>query len=95
MLIKTDFFHIQLLEAKKYKHIQVVTPDWLWSCAERWEHVDERLFPLSSSSITLSNNFPMKESRKDMTTDGSAGRLGRKSKLEKGYHNLVVGSVIS
>lgn len=24
----------------------VVTPAWLWSCAERWQHVDERLFPL-------------------------------------------------
>ncbi|XP_052743600.1 RNA polymerase II subunit A C-terminal domain phosphatase isoform X4 [Bicyclus anynana] len=26
--------------------VHVVTPDWLWSCAERWERVDERLYPL-------------------------------------------------
>ncbi|RZF41409.1 hypothetical protein LSTR_LSTR000123 [Laodelphax striatellus] len=33
--------------AKKMKHIKVVTPDWLWSCAERWERVEELLFPVS------------------------------------------------
>ncbi|KAI5633554.1 hypothetical protein NE865_13713 [Phthorimaea operculella] len=26
--------------------LHVVTPDWLWACAERWERVDERLYPL-------------------------------------------------
>lgn len=26
--------------------VHVVTPEWLWTCAERWERVDERLFPL-------------------------------------------------
>ncbi|KAK0091068.1 hypothetical protein PV326_003806 [Microctonus aethiopoides] len=33
--------------AKKKPNIKIVNPDWLWSCAERWEHVDERLFPLT------------------------------------------------
>lgn len=28
------------------KKIHVVTPDWMWTCAERWERVDERLYPL-------------------------------------------------
>ncbi|PSN32086.1 hypothetical protein C0J52_19241 [Blattella germanica] len=28
------------------KNVITVTPDWLWCCAERWERVDERLFPL-------------------------------------------------
>lgn len=32
--------------AGKPNKIIVVTPEWLWSCAERWERVDERLFPL-------------------------------------------------
>ncbi len=41
-------------EAKKSSNIHVVTPDWLWCCAERWEKVDERLFPLTKSSkVTL------------------------------------------
>ncbi|XP_018566284.2 RNA polymerase II subunit A C-terminal domain phosphatase [Anoplophora glabripennis] len=33
---------------RRKKNLRIVTPDWLWSCAERWEHVDERIFPLSS-----------------------------------------------
>ncbi|XP_014295652.1 RNA polymerase II subunit A C-terminal domain phosphatase isoform X1 [Microplitis demolitor] len=36
--------------AKKNPSIKIVNPDWLWSCAERWEHVDERLFPLTAKA---------------------------------------------
>lgn len=32
--------------ARKKSNIRIVTPDWLWSCAERWECVDERVFPV-------------------------------------------------
>lgn len=32
--------------AKKEPNIRVVNANWLWACAERWEHVEERLFPL-------------------------------------------------
>ncbi|TRY96814.1 hypothetical protein DNTS_015988, partial [Danionella cerebrum] len=28
------------------KHLYVVNPDWLWGCLERWERVEEQLFPL-------------------------------------------------
>uniref|UniRef100_A0A182QNG6 RNA polymerase II subunit A C-terminal domain phosphatase n=1 Tax=Anopheles farauti TaxID=69004 RepID=A0A182QNG6_9DIPT len=35
--------------ARKNAKIKVVTPEWLWSCAERWEHVEERLYPLKAS----------------------------------------------
>ncbi|XP_049607596.1 RNA polymerase II subunit A C-terminal domain phosphatase [Syngnathus scovelli] len=28
------------------KHLHVVNPDWLWCCLERWERVEEQLFPL-------------------------------------------------
>lgn len=28
------------------KHLHVVNPDWLWGCLERWEQVEECLFPL-------------------------------------------------
>lgn len=24
-----------------------MNPDWLWSCLERWDKVEEQLFPLS------------------------------------------------
>lgn len=33
---------------RRKKNLKIVTPDWLWSCAERWEHVDERLYPLNN-----------------------------------------------
>ena len=36
--------------AKKNGNIKIVNPDWLWTCAERWEHVDERLFPLTTKA---------------------------------------------
>jgi len=34
--------------ARKDANIKIVNPEWLWTCAERWERVDERLFPLTS-----------------------------------------------
>ncbi|XP_071444503.1 RNA polymerase II subunit A C-terminal domain phosphatase [Hetaerina americana] len=39
-------------QAKRIKgtSLHIVTPDWLWCCAERWEKVDERLFPLNRST---------------------------------------------
>jgi hypothetical protein len=36
-------------EAKRMAGMRIVTPDWLWACAERWEKVDERLYPLGHS----------------------------------------------
>jgi len=30
--------------------IQIVTPDWLWNCSERWERVSEDLFTLTKTS---------------------------------------------
>ncbi|KFB46902.1 hypothetical protein ZHAS_00014910 [Anopheles sinensis] len=36
--------------ARKNSKINIVTPEWLWTCAERWEHVEERLYPLKASN---------------------------------------------
>lgn len=33
-------------QAQGFKHLYVVNPDWLWGCLERWERVEEQLFPL-------------------------------------------------
>ncbi|XP_075388680.1 RNA polymerase II subunit A C-terminal domain phosphatase isoform X2 [Tenrec ecaudatus] len=33
-------------QAQECRHLHVVSPDWLWSCLERWDKVEERLFPL-------------------------------------------------
>ena len=36
--------------ATKSKSVHVVTPQWLWSCNDRWEWVDERVFPLTDKT---------------------------------------------
>ncbi|KAB7498448.1 RNA polymerase II subunit A C-terminal domain phosphatase [Armadillidium nasatum] len=47
-------------QAKRLKNIKIVTPNWLWCCAERWEHVDERLFELTDEvEKTVIRNPPM------------------------------------
>lgn len=33
---------------RRKKNLKIVTPDWLWACAECWEHVEEKMFPLNS-----------------------------------------------
>lgn len=33
--------------ARRTWQVKIVNPDWLWTCAERWECVDERLYPLT------------------------------------------------
>ena len=35
-----------------------MTPDWLWACAERWERVEERLYPLNSEIATVRRKPP-------------------------------------
>ncbi|XP_036739978.1 RNA polymerase II subunit A C-terminal domain phosphatase isoform X4 [Manis pentadactyla] len=33
-------------QAQESGQLHVVNPDWLWSCLERWDRVEEQLFPL-------------------------------------------------
>lgn len=34
-------------QAQACGQLHVVNPDWLWSCLERWDRVEEQLFPLN------------------------------------------------
>ncbi|XP_073422435.1 RNA polymerase II subunit A C-terminal domain phosphatase isoform X1 [Dendrobates tinctorius] len=38
-------------QAMNCKSLHVVNPDWLWSCLERWEKVEEQLFPLKDDYL--------------------------------------------
>ncbi|XP_072008488.1 RNA polymerase II subunit A C-terminal domain phosphatase isoform X1 [Engystomops pustulosus] len=38
-------------QALNCKSLYVVNPDWLWSCLERWEKVEEQLFPLKEDYL--------------------------------------------
>lgn len=44
--------------ARKMSKIHIVSPDWLWTCAERWECVEERLFPLDSKKASKTRQPP-------------------------------------
>ena len=42
--------YLQVNDARKFgEAISIVTPDWLWSCSERWERVSEELFTLTKT----------------------------------------------
>ncbi|KAM6126079.1 RNA polymerase II subunit A C-terminal domain phosphatase isoform 2-T2 [Pterocles gutturalis] len=46
-------------QAQNCKGLHVVNPDWLWSCLERWDKVEEQLFPLKDDYIkTHRENSP-------------------------------------
>lgn len=48
-LIASNLNTAKVQEALKLKHVQVVSPLWLYACSQRWERVDERLFRLDKS----------------------------------------------
>lgn len=48
----------KVFQAQKSKKISIVTPDWLWTCAERWEHVEEKLFPLTANRTHKMRQVP-------------------------------------
>ncbi|XP_039592450.1 RNA polymerase II subunit A C-terminal domain phosphatase [Polypterus senegalus] len=46
-------------QAQGCKHLCIVNPDWLWACLERWEKVEEQLFPLKEDYVkTQRTNSP-------------------------------------
>ncbi|XP_056154747.1 RNA polymerase II subunit A C-terminal domain phosphatase [Lampris incognitus] len=46
-------------QAQGCNHLHVVNPDWLWSCLERWERVEEQLYPMKEDySKTPRSNSP-------------------------------------
>lgn len=44
--------------ARKMPNIHIVSPEWLWTCAERWECVEEQLFPLDSRKASKTRQPP-------------------------------------
>ncbi|XP_058834054.1 RNA polymerase II subunit A C-terminal domain phosphatase [Topomyia yanbarensis] len=48
-LVAVTFGTSKVHNARKNPRIKMVAPEWLWTCAERWEHVEELLFPLRPS----------------------------------------------
>lgn len=46
--------------SRRFKGIQIVTPLWLWHCAERWERLDERLYPLGKNACKIFDRKSLK-----------------------------------
>ncbi|KAL5021559.1 hypothetical protein ScPMuIL_000714 [Solemya velum] len=43
---------VKVRQAMKAKQVKIVNINWLWSCLERWERVEESLFPLSKTALS-------------------------------------------
>jgi len=72
-------------EAKRLG-VRVVAPDWLWGCAERWQHVDERLYPLpkneDGSGVTVKPpthcvSWDLPEAKLSSASGGPSRRVSR------------------
>lgn len=63
----------KVFQAQKNKKIHIVTPEWLWSCAERWEHVEEKLFPISSDKSFKMRQIPAHCSPERITEETPEG----------------------
>ena len=50
--------------AQKHKNVKLVNPNWLWSCNERYERVDERLFLLPDTGSNRESPVVMKNKSK-------------------------------
>uniref|UniRef100_A0A1Q3EZ87 RNA polymerase II subunit A C-terminal domain phosphatase n=1 Tax=Culex tarsalis TaxID=7177 RepID=A0A1Q3EZ87_CULTA len=57
-LVAVTFGTSKVHNARKNPKIKIVTPEWLWTCAERWEHVEELLFPLKQSKPSKMSRQP-------------------------------------
>lgn len=83
----------KVLAAKRAGKVHIVAPEWLWACNDRWEKVEERVFPLkkdacSSSDYRHSPNIlqQMERSQKRKTTD--AGQECTSQESENGSDDV-------
>ncbi|XP_062500838.1 RNA polymerase II subunit A C-terminal domain phosphatase-like isoform X2 [Corticium candelabrum] len=72
-------------QAQKMRGIYLVSPDWLWCCAERWEWVDEKLFPVDDLPVAVDLDDerlarPAKR-EKDRTEENGVGSMKRIERL--------------
>lgn len=65
----------KVFQAQKNKNIYIVKPEWLWICAERWEHVEEKLFPISSEKSHKMRQIPAHCSPERITEEGDVGKF--------------------
>ncbi|CAC5403310.1 CTDP1 [Mytilus coruscus] len=69
--------------ALKCKSVKIVNSNWLWSCAERYEHVDERLFPLDKETSKETRDSPDVSYEKSRKRKSDPEEVSETSNLEK------------
>lgn len=75
--------------ALKARGIHIVSGDWLWACNERWEWVDESLYPLISKDESSKNTGSPGEST---PRRGKSSSTKRKNEEHQGKDCAVEGS---
>ncbi|XP_055603521.1 RNA polymerase II subunit A C-terminal domain phosphatase isoform X2 [Uranotaenia lowii] len=78
-LVAVTFGTSKVHNARKNPRIKIVTPEWLWTCAERWEHVEELLYPLKTSKPSKMRQPPPHCHSPEHSVNYGAGSSGRKT----------------
>eukprot|EP00794_Sanderia_malayensis_P019121 gene19121-21038_t len=64
-------------KAARLSHVKLVNPDWLWCCAQRWEWVEEKLFPVVNRESSNGTNTPEASGRSTPVVGVVAGGSDR------------------
>ncbi|XP_065087791.1 RNA polymerase II subunit A C-terminal domain phosphatase [Ochlerotatus camptorhynchus] len=84
-LVAVTFGTSKVHNARKNPKIKIVTPEWLWACAERWEHVEELLYPLKQSKPSKMRQPPPHcHSPEHAVNYGESRKAGGSSKPREG-----------
>ena len=65
--------------ASRMRGVKLVGVEWLWCCAQRWEWVDERLFPVPSREQGNGENTPDSSRGTPTLAEMSKSNRGRRS----------------
>lgn len=68
--------------ARKTPDLYLLSPDWLWACAERWDHVEEQLFPISLDIPVRMKSTHKRRKRRNSATDDSETKKSKRKKDE-------------
>lgn len=70
-------------QVKKHKDVHIVNPDWLWTCMDRWEWVEERLYPLSEdASYPFTDSPEPWKQKKTKAVKGAPGLTKKNSEKQ-------------
>ncbi|XP_070853818.1 RNA polymerase II subunit A C-terminal domain phosphatase-like [Drosophila suzukii] len=90
-LVAVDAGTYKVYAAKKESAIKVVNANWLWTCAERWEHVEEKLFPLDQGGKVRSPEHVVNYSERPEISPSSSKQQEGQSRTFRETLNPLLG----